>query len=287
MSDNNKLIQWESLPIEIAIDIFLRLPIKSIIICTSVSQSWKSQIQNPTFISTHPNFPTTKTKTSSSSASTHTLTKSPTHCRTKMNLNSPNTPAWLPFPCSIPSVSKRNIPCGGYFTQCLPYTRFGTFIGFGFDPKTNDYKVIRVVLNLRSRFIHCPLLNGERLWLVWLSYVLHVVVSHKHLSMELCIELLAEYMMTDFNVLFWRSIWVTRSSVKYCCRLNFQIPVSCLLYLSLFLYMGIPSPIVILVDMGMIVIISFYGLWNSMVLHRNGHHFILLMEFSEWPYHGQ
>uniref|UniRef100_A0A7N2R7C1 F-box domain-containing protein n=1 Tax=Quercus lobata TaxID=97700 RepID=A0A7N2R7C1_QUELO len=53
MSDNNKLIQWESLPIEIAIDIFLRLPIKSIIICTSVSKSWKSQIQNPTFISTH------------------------------------------------------------------------------------------------------------------------------------------------------------------------------------------------------------------------------------------
>nr|POF20086.1 f-box protein cpr30 [Quercus suber] len=54
MSDNNnKLIRWESLPSEIATDIFLRLPIKSIIICTSVSKAWKSLIQNPTFISTH------------------------------------------------------------------------------------------------------------------------------------------------------------------------------------------------------------------------------------------
>ncbi|KAL4607790.1 hypothetical protein ACB092_09G200300 [Castanea dentata] len=56
MSDddnNNKLIRRESLPSEIATDIFLRLPIKSIIICTSVSKSWKSLIQNPTFISTH------------------------------------------------------------------------------------------------------------------------------------------------------------------------------------------------------------------------------------------
>ena len=52
-NNNNKLIRWESLPYEIATDIFLRLPIKSIIICTSVSKAWKSQIQNPTFISTH------------------------------------------------------------------------------------------------------------------------------------------------------------------------------------------------------------------------------------------
>ncbi|KAM3691072.1 hypothetical protein ACJW31_09G167500 [Castanea mollissima] len=52
MSDNNNTIRWESLPAEIATSIFLRLPIKSIIICTCFSKTWKSQIQNPTFIST-------------------------------------------------------------------------------------------------------------------------------------------------------------------------------------------------------------------------------------------
>ena len=100
---------------------------------------------------------------------------------------------WNPYVTKLVNLPSPNV---------FPYTRFCTIIGFGFDPKTNDYKVVRVVLNLRSRFIHCPLVNGERLGLVWLSYVLYVVVSHMHLSMELCIVLLAEYMMTDFNVLF-------------------------------------------------------------------------------------
>ena len=45
MSDNEE--RWESLPAEIP------TPIKSIITCTSFSKTWNSQIQNPTFISTH------------------------------------------------------------------------------------------------------------------------------------------------------------------------------------------------------------------------------------------
>ncbi|XP_050247294.1 F-box protein At3g07870-like isoform X5 [Quercus robur] len=44
---------WDSLPHEILTHVFLRLPIKSIITCTSVSKTWKSLIQNPSFISTH------------------------------------------------------------------------------------------------------------------------------------------------------------------------------------------------------------------------------------------
>ncbi|KAL4607779.1 hypothetical protein ACB092_09G199800 [Castanea dentata] len=48
MSDSKNSIRWESLPSEIATNIFLLLPIKSIIVCTSVSKTWKSQIQNPT-----------------------------------------------------------------------------------------------------------------------------------------------------------------------------------------------------------------------------------------------
>ncbi|XP_065623771.1 F-box protein At3g07870 [Quercus suber] len=44
---------WDSLPHEILTHVFLHLPIKSIITCTSVSKTWKSLIQNPSFISTH------------------------------------------------------------------------------------------------------------------------------------------------------------------------------------------------------------------------------------------
>nr|POF24519.1 f-box protein [Quercus suber] len=55
MSDNkttNIIIPWGSLPDEILTNIFVFLPVKSIIICTSVSKAWKSLIKNPIFIST-------------------------------------------------------------------------------------------------------------------------------------------------------------------------------------------------------------------------------------------
>nr|XP_023884327.1 uncharacterized protein LOC111996579 [Quercus suber]POE70680.1 f-box protein [Quercus suber] len=53
MSDSKKSIGWGYLPDEILTHIFTFLPIKSIITCTSVSKTWKSLIQNPTFIFTH------------------------------------------------------------------------------------------------------------------------------------------------------------------------------------------------------------------------------------------
>ncbi|XP_065618753.1 F-box protein CPR1 [Quercus suber] len=43
----------DSLRPEIMTDVFLRLPVKSIITCTCVSKTWKYLIQNPTFISNH------------------------------------------------------------------------------------------------------------------------------------------------------------------------------------------------------------------------------------------
>ena len=62
-------------------------------------------------------------------------------------------------------------------------------------------------------------------------------------------------------------------------------------YIGMFPYMVIPSPIfmksLILVKMGMIVIISFYGWWKSMVLHHCGHNILLMMENSERSYQGQ
>uniref|UniRef100_A0A2N9HXQ6 F-box domain-containing protein n=1 Tax=Fagus sylvatica TaxID=28930 RepID=A0A2N9HXQ6_FAGSY len=51
MSDNNG--SYDFLPVEIANDILLRLPTKSLITCICVCKTWKSLIQNPTFISTH------------------------------------------------------------------------------------------------------------------------------------------------------------------------------------------------------------------------------------------
>uniref|UniRef100_A0A2N9GG53 F-box domain-containing protein n=1 Tax=Fagus sylvatica TaxID=28930 RepID=A0A2N9GG53_FAGSY len=46
---------WDFLPPEILIQSLSLLPIKTLITCISVSKTWKSLIQNPTFISTHLN----------------------------------------------------------------------------------------------------------------------------------------------------------------------------------------------------------------------------------------
>ena len=93
MSDNEE--RWDSLPDEILTHIFLSLHIKSIIICTSVSKTWNSLIQNPTFISTHLHHSYTSTNTTtttfSSSWSHNQLilnpqltTKKSTYCIKKM-----------------------------------------------------------------------------------------------------------------------------------------------------------------------------------------------------------
>ena len=51
MSDNLSML--DSLPHEILTSVFVRLPIKSIVTYTAVCKTWKSLIQNPTFISNH------------------------------------------------------------------------------------------------------------------------------------------------------------------------------------------------------------------------------------------
>ncbi|XP_024156103.1 F-box protein CPR1 [Rosa chinensis] len=45
--------KFDTFPLEIRQDIFLRLPIKSLIRCTAVRNSWRSVINNPSFIRTH------------------------------------------------------------------------------------------------------------------------------------------------------------------------------------------------------------------------------------------
>uniref|UniRef100_A0A2N9J9Y8 F-box domain-containing protein n=1 Tax=Fagus sylvatica TaxID=28930 RepID=A0A2N9J9Y8_FAGSY len=54
MSDNMK-VSYDFLPVEIVTNILLRLPVKSVLTCICVCKTWKSIIQNSTFVSTHPN----------------------------------------------------------------------------------------------------------------------------------------------------------------------------------------------------------------------------------------
>nr|XP_023896923.1 putative F-box protein At3g16210 [Quercus suber]POE55373.1 putative f-box protein [Quercus suber] len=177
MSDNNELIQWELLPSEIVTHILVRLPIKSIIICTSVSKAWKSLIQNPTFISTHfhhshnknllffnlcsenqkefyalhneddePNF----TQHTSFDYPSHVLLDPDAIFRVVGTCNGlllciSNNLTMEPSRLCLWNPSVRKL-------VNLPLTDFSSdaCIGFGFDPRTNDYKVV-IVVNLMDR----------------------------------------------------------------------------------------------------------------------------------------
>nr|XP_023892805.1 F-box protein At3g07870-like [Quercus suber] len=180
MSDSKKSIGWGYLPDEILTHIFTFLPIKSIITCTSVSKTWKSLIQNPTFISTHLHHSHNKSQNlflllniSRNDREVYTLHKED---------DDPDFTEYAsfdsPFPhhgtynargtcngliCLSYSFSNRAEeiflwnPCVRKFLQ-LPYPdatvdthgTSRTSFGFGFDPKTNDYKVVRILYILGS-----------------------------------------------------------------------------------------------------------------------------------------
>ncbi|XP_050243943.1 F-box protein CPR1-like [Quercus robur] len=179
MSDNiNKNLilgsPWEYLPDEIVTDIFLRLPIKSIIICTSVSKTWKSLIQNPTFISNHLHHSYTTT------TNNHNLLLISSHNKELYcalhNEDDPYFSKHTRFDCHPALGSSNGLlylvgtcngllclsntydinrffllnPSGRKFVELpLPnvtlHNYFEPSLGFGYDSKTNDYKVVRAV----------------------------------------------------------------------------------------------------------------------------------------------
>ncbi|XP_050245781.1 F-box/kelch-repeat protein At3g23880-like isoform X3 [Quercus robur] len=174
MSDSNKLIRWGYLPDEILTHIFTFLPIKSIIICTSVSKTWKSLIQNPTFISTHLHHSHTKSQNlflllniSRNDREVYALHKEDDD-PDFTEYTSFESPFHAPAPGFHEVVGTCNgllclsydhandiflwNPCVRKFLQ-LPYPDVTvdthgvscTSFGFGFDPKTNDYKVVRIL----------------------------------------------------------------------------------------------------------------------------------------------
>ncbi|XP_030924259.1 F-box protein At3g07870-like isoform X1 [Quercus lobata] len=191
MSDNNELIQWELLPSEIVTNILVRLPIKSIIICTCVSKAWKSLIQNPTFISTHLRYSHNKNllffnlclENQKEFYALHNEDDEPDFTQH----TSFDYPFLVPDPdaifrvvgtCNGLLLCLSNNLTEGTSRLCLwnpsvrklvnlPLTNFSSdaCIGFGFDRKTNDYKVVRVVklmdrLDLRIYSIY-SLFTGE------------------------------------------------------------------------------------------------------------------------------
>ncbi|XP_023883299.2 F-box protein CPR1 [Quercus suber] len=185
MSDNkttNIIIPWGSLPDEILTNIFVFLPVKSIIICTSVSKAWRSLIKSPTFISTHLHHSLNKnqnllfiglcSENQKEFYALHNEDDADFTQHARFDFHAPDlyyhnricrlvgTCNGLLFLSSVfladNSLCLWN-PCVGKLLK-LPspnvtdatHGRFDAFIGFGFDPKTKDYKVIRVVTLLES-----------------------------------------------------------------------------------------------------------------------------------------
>ncbi|KAK4580704.1 hypothetical protein RGQ29_024381 [Quercus rubra] len=184
MSDNkttNRIIPWGSLPDEILTNIFVFLPIKSIIIFTSVSKAWKSLIKNPTFISIHLHYSLNKNQNlfffglcSENQKEFYALHNEDDadftqHARFDYPFRAPphngkysvlGTCNGLLFLSKVfhgdNSFCLWN-PCVGKLLKLpspnITYATHGRFRaspGFGFDPKTKDYKVIRVVTLLES-----------------------------------------------------------------------------------------------------------------------------------------
>ncbi|XP_050245791.1 F-box protein CPR1-like isoform X7 [Quercus robur] len=178
MSDNTTtnliIIPWESLPDEILTNIFVFLPIKSIIICTSVSKAWKSLIKNPTFISTHLHHSLNKnqnllfigpcSENQKDFCALHN--EDDAYFTQHARFDYPyNRKYCVVGTCNglllLSDVGNNSFclwnPCVGKLLKLpspnVTYATHGKFhasIGFGFDPKTKDYKVIRVVTLLES-----------------------------------------------------------------------------------------------------------------------------------------
>ena len=181
-----KIILWGSLPDEILTYIFVFLPVKSIIICASVSKAWKSLIKTPTFISTYHHHSLNKNKNQNQNQNLlfFGLCSESENRKEFYALYNEDFTQHARFDCPLrapPRIGKYNVvgtcngllflskffdgdnsfclwnPCVGKLLKLpspnITYATHGRFhasIGFGFDPKTKDYKVIRVVTLLES-----------------------------------------------------------------------------------------------------------------------------------------
>uniref|UniRef100_A0A2N9FG98 F-box domain-containing protein n=1 Tax=Fagus sylvatica TaxID=28930 RepID=A0A2N9FG98_FAGSY len=159
---------WELLPPEILIQSLSLLPIKTLITCTSVSKTWKSLIQNPTFISNHLHLSNNNNHLLLFRLCSEELLKAPRNFEidedeTELyklywdnnNNEDFNEHTSFDFPFHGESTSRVFNVIGTYnglFVKLPPpNVSFKTHglchesTGFGFDAQTNDYKVVRFV----------------------------------------------------------------------------------------------------------------------------------------------
>ena len=174
MSDSLSML--DSLPHEILTNVFVRLPIKSIVTCTAVCKTWKSLLQNPTFISNHLHHSNNNNK--------HPLLLF-RHCLSekehyvlhfdKQDFNEYTRFDDFPFhgqsyegiflvvgTCNGLIFLADDLygyrkfflwnPCVRKFVKlpkpnitCFSHDAYDASVGFGFDSKTDDYKVVRFV----------------------------------------------------------------------------------------------------------------------------------------------
>ncbi|XP_008226227.2 PREDICTED: F-box/kelch-repeat protein At3g23880-like [Prunus mume] len=146
--------KFEAFPQEIIQDILFRLPVKSLINCTSVCKAWRSMIMNKTFIRAHLSLTVDFANqddidllllhiiSGSNSLNYHQNTvvhkvKDEVHY-----VHHDNQAFDVYSKIEFPIAAKKN-----YGNSHLRVTHGGydASIGFGFDATTNDYKVVRVV----------------------------------------------------------------------------------------------------------------------------------------------
>ncbi|XP_009776452.2 F-box protein At3g07870-like [Nicotiana sylvestris] len=161
---------FEYLPQELLIEIFLKLPIKSIIQCTSFCKSWYSLLTSPNFIFIH-------LKNQDDYLLVRHCSGKPVKENYALFYDNENFDSYAQFDFPFESYSHFNIvgSCNGLL--CLsddlscyrdlyyiwnpsirksvkllePIFTFGTHgpfdhkLGFGFDSVTDDYKVVRIV----------------------------------------------------------------------------------------------------------------------------------------------
>ncbi|KAJ9158866.1 hypothetical protein P3X46_024410 [Hevea brasiliensis] len=150
----------EYFPQEILLEIFLKLPINSIVQCTSICKSWNAIIRNPTFISTHLNQAISSTKDSLFLLKTGQFFSFIGSCNGLICLADYHYAASNTFIlrnppiCKFMTLPKPNVTFETH-DKCIPETprtecdirnpwQLPSFVGFGFDSHTNDYKVLRI-----------------------------------------------------------------------------------------------------------------------------------------------
>ncbi|KAM7468889.1 hypothetical protein LguiA_007072 [Lonicera macranthoides] len=135
-------LDYHHLPAELLTEILTRLPVKTLLICTSVSKSWYSLITSPLFITAH------QLNNRNNPASLLLLRdelNKKTQCSLHYGIDTFEEFVALDLPDITKETRFIGIAC---ICNGLPRAvrQSGAFylIGFGIDPISNDYKIVRL-----------------------------------------------------------------------------------------------------------------------------------------------